>query len=55
MGALGVEHVADKGFVCRGVLLDAVALRGGQLPVPSTGKGDPALKSGADFFSSLVI
>ena len=29
LGPLGVEHVAQKGFVCRGVLLDAVALRGG--------------------------
>jgi hypothetical protein len=34
LGPLGVEHVAEVGFVCRGVLLDAVALRGGQLPVP---------------------
>ncbi len=32
LGPLGVEHVAEKGFVCRGVLLDAVAFRGGQLP-----------------------
>lgn len=39
-GPLGVEHVGDKGFVCRGVLLDAVALRGGQLPVPAA--ADPA-------------
>ncbi len=43
MGALGVEHVAQKGFVCRGVLLDAVALRGGQLPIPATGEGDPGI------------
>ncbi len=34
LGPLGVEHVAQIGFVCRGVLLDAVALRGGQLPIP---------------------
>ncbi len=34
MGPLGVEYVAKKGFVCRGVLLNAVALRGRQLPVP---------------------
>ena len=40
MGPLGVEHVAEKGFVCRGVLLDAVALRGGQLPIPAA--ADPA-------------
>ena len=42
MGSLGVEHVARKGFVCRGVLLDAVALRGGQLPIPKkVGPSDP--------------
>jgi kynurenine formamidase len=34
MGPLGVEHVAKKGYVCRGVLLDAVGLRGRQLPIP---------------------
>ena len=34
MGPLGVEHIAEVGFVCRGVLLDAVAYRGSQLPVP---------------------
>ena len=39
VGSLGVEHVAKVGFVCRGVLLDAVALRGGQLPIPK--KADP--------------
>jgi kynurenine formamidase len=45
MGPLGVEFVGEKGFVCRGVLLDAVALRGGQLPIPSTNKGgfDPGV------------
>ena len=43
LGRLGVEHVAQKGFVCRGVLLDAVALRGGQLPVPKENSAaDPA-------------
>ncbi len=30
MGPLGVEYTAKIGYVCRGVLLDAVALRGGQ-------------------------
>ncbi len=40
VGPLGVEHVAQKGFVCRGVLLDAVALRGGQLPIPK--ENDPS-------------
>ncbi len=48
MGPLGVENVAEKGFVCRGVLLDAVALRGGQLPIPKGGKGDPGIISGED-------
>src|SRR5512134_3708990 len=28
MGPLGVEHVGQIGYVCRGVLLDAAALRG---------------------------
>lgn len=35
MGPLGVEHIARIGFVCRGVLLDAVAHRGSRLPVPA--------------------
>jgi kynurenine formamidase len=47
MGPLGVEHVAEKGFVCRGVLLDAVALRGGTLSIP-TGKGDPGIITDQD-------
>ena len=47
MGPLGVEHVAEKGFVCRGVLLDAVALRGGQLPIPK-GAGDPGIITDQD-------
>lgn len=40
VGPLGVENVAQKGFVCRGVLLDAVALRGSQLPVPKENSPD---------------
>lgn len=40
LGPLGVEHVAQLGFVCRGVLLDAVALRGGQLPIPVKNSAD---------------
>jgi kynurenine formamidase len=49
LGPLGVEHIARKGFVCRGVLLDAVAYRGGQLPVPARhGKGDPGIVTDAD-------
>ena len=49
LGPLGVEHVAQKGFVCRGVLLDAVALRGGTLPVPTEmDKSDPGIVSDED-------
>jgi kynurenine formamidase len=44
LGPLGVEHVAEVGFVCRGVLLDAVALRGAQLPVPKENSAsDPGI------------
>jgi len=35
LGPLSVEHVGQKGFVCRGVLPDAVALRGATLPIPA--------------------
>lgn len=49
MGPLGVEHVAQKGFVCRGVLLDAVALRGGALPVPKENSAsDPGIVTPKD-------
>jgi kynurenine formamidase len=49
LGRLGVEHVAQKGFVCRGVLLDAVALRGGQLPVPKENSAsDPGIVTPKD-------
>lgn len=49
LGPLGVEHVAQKGFVCRGVLLDAVALRGGALPIPKeTGRNDPGIVTDDD-------
>lgn len=34
LGPLGVEHVAEKGFVCRGVLLNATLLDGNALAVP---------------------
>ncbi len=44
MGPLGVEFTAQIGFVCRGVLLDAVALRGGQLPIPKeNSRDDPGI------------
>ncbi|MDJ0896839.1 MAG: cyclase family protein [Alphaproteobacteria bacterium] len=37
VGPLGVEFVAEKGFVCRGVLLDAPAYKGmNPLPIPKT-------------------
>ncbi len=37
MGDLGVEHVAEHAYVCRGVLLDAAAYRGmDRLPVPDS-------------------
>lgn len=49
LGPLGVEHVAQKGFVCRGVLLDAVALRGGVLPVPKENSAsDPGIVTPKD-------
>ena len=49
MGPLGVEHLARIGFVCRGILLDAVALRGGQLPVPKeVSSSDPGIITDKD-------
>lgn len=49
LGPLGVEHVAQKGFVCRGVLLDAVGLRGGTLPIPtSMDREDPGIVTDED-------
>jgi kynurenine formamidase len=49
LGPLGVEHVAHKGFVCRGVVLDAVALRGGPLPVPKENSAsDPGIVTAKD-------
>ncbi len=51
VGPLGVEHVAQKGFVCRGVLLNAVAYRGiDRLPIPAPppNAGDPGIITDAD-------
>ncbi len=47
VGPLGVEHVAQKGFVCRGVLLNAAAYRGmEQLPIPAVmPKKGPRIKA----------
>ena len=56
MGPLGVEHVGENGFVCRLIVLDAVALRKSQnrigandemLPVPQK-PGDPGIITEAD-------
>jgi kynurenine formamidase len=56
MGPLGVEHVGELGFVCRLVVLDAVAYRKSQgkisasaemLPIP-TKAGDPGIVTAAD-------
>jgi kynurenine formamidase len=48
MGDLGVEFVAEKGFVCRGVLLDAPAYRGvKRLPIPKDSKS-PGIVTAAD-------
>ena len=54
LGPLGVEHVAQKGYVCRGVLLDAVALRGGRLPVPTGAAGDPGIIMPADIDAMIT-
>ncbi len=49
LGPLGVEHVAKIGFVCRGILLDAVALRGGSLPIPKeASRSDPGIITDED-------
>lgn len=48
MGDLGVEHVAEKAYVCRAVLLDATKLRGVHpLPIPKE-KGSPGIVTAAD-------
>lgn len=50
LGRLGVEFPAHKGFVCRGVLLNAAALRGvSALPVPHGGsRSDPGIVTDTD-------
>jgi kynurenine formamidase len=48
MGDLGVEFVAEKGFVCRGILLDAPAYKGqNPLPLP-TSSDSPGIVSAED-------
>jgi kynurenine formamidase len=55
MGSLGVEHVAQVGFVCRGVLLDATILRGGQLPIPVAADiNDPGIISPDDIDAMIA-
>jgi kynurenine formamidase len=54
LGPLGVEHVAQVGFVCRGVLLDAVAYRGGRLPVPTQRSNDPGIVTPADIEAMIA-
>jgi kynurenine formamidase len=48
MGDLGVEHVAEKAYVCRGVLLNAPAYRGvRRLPIPRDTRS-PGIITAAD-------
>jgi kynurenine formamidase len=48
MGALGVEFVAEKGFVCRGILLNAAKYKGiNPLPIP-TELGSPGVVNADD-------
>jgi len=48
MGRLGVEFVAAKGFVCRGVLLDAASYKGmNPLPIPDSADS-PGIVTKAD-------
>ena len=48
MGDLGVEFVAEKGFVCRGILLNAPAYKGmNPLPIP-TEVGSPGVVTADD-------
>jgi kynurenine formamidase len=51
LGPLGVEHLAQVGFVCRGVLLNAADYRGmDALPIPSPppNQGDPGIVTDDD-------
>ena len=48
MGDLGVEHVAEKAYVCRGIVLNAPAYRGvKRLPIPKDAKS-PGIITAAD-------
>lgn len=51
LGPLGVEHVGQVGFVCRGVMLNAAAYRGvDRVPIPLSTpyEGDPGIITDAD-------
>ena len=51
LGPLGVEHVAQIGFVCRGVLLNAAAYRGMDklpIPIPPPNDGHPGIVTDED-------
>lgn len=53
MGRLGVEFVAAKGFVCRGVLLDAVSYKGlNPLPIPDSADS-PGIVTRADVLGMM--
>jgi kynurenine formamidase len=48
MGPLGVEHVGENGFVCRLVVLDAVAYRKSQGKIPANAEMLPIPKKAGD-------
>jgi kynurenine formamidase len=51
---VGVEHVAEKGFASRGVLIDVAGYRGvDRLPIPKGGKGDPGIITVEDLVGAL--
>lgn len=56
LGPLGVEHVAEKGFVCRGVLLNAMLLDDRPLPVPTKATiDDPGIIGPKDIEKLLAL
>jgi kynurenine formamidase len=53
MGGLGVEHVAEKAYVCRGVVLDAAGYKGmARLPIPKD-VNSPGIVTAADVAGML--
>ena len=54
MGDCGVEHVAQKAFICRGVLIDAMTYKGGGKPLPIPQKaGDPGIVTAKDMMDII--